>query len=71
MAQHKPSSIWVTRVGKGDDRPPYQSVRTNTHGTVAIGFFPGLGLDGISHNIPRADARLLAKRILQCLEETK
>lgn len=67
MAQHKPTMVWHTRL---ETDGPYQTVKTVNEGTVAIGFMPGHGVAGYGFHISRKDARLLAKRINQCLDAT-
>ena len=67
MAQHKPSLIWHTRLET--DRP-YQTVRTVDSATISIGFMPGNGMAGYGIYLRRSDARLLARRIEQCLKAT-
>ena len=59
--------VWHTRLEM--DRP-YQTVRTVDEYCVSLGFFPGNKKDGIGLTLNRKDARLLAKRINQCLDAT-
>ena len=65
MSRPHKNSIWLTRL---DWNMPYQQVNTDGD-LIEIGFWPGGG-NGIKHRITRADARLLAKRINQCLDAT-
>lgn len=67
MARHLQTSVWHTRLET--DRP-YQTVRTVSESEVSIGFFPGNLGAGYGMTISRKDARLLAKRINQCLDGT-
>ncbi len=60
------NAVWVTRL---DLHRPYQQVGINGD-DLAISFMPGKGGTGISINVSRKDARLLAKRINQCLDAT-
>lgn len=63
-----PTVIWgLRRLGKH----PNGYVRTADAQHIEIAHSYGPGYDSRRITIPRADARLLAKRILQCLEETK
>ena len=66
MAKYLPSVIWSTRL-KG----AHQIVSTASLAKIKISFMPGDGKDGLSFLLLRKDARLLAKRINQCLDETK
>jgi hypothetical protein len=61
------NAIWVTRLPNGK---PYQQVSADGE-IIKVAFFPGNGEDGFGARINRADARLLAKRINQCLDGTK
>jgi len=67
MAKHLPCVVWNTRIGADD---AYQTVRTKDNSHITIGLFPGNRCDGIGFTLSRLDARLLAKRINQCLDET-
>lgn len=60
------NAVWVTRLGNGK---PYQTV-TSEYNEIWVAFYPGNGGSGYSMKISRADARLLAKRINQCLDAT-
>ena len=57
---------WHTRI---DYDRPYQSVKI-VDDDIQIGFMPGNKMDGYAFKISRADARLLAKRINECLDAT-
>ena len=63
-----PAAEWYTRF-PGDRS--YQVVRTGDPKHLRISFMPGQQGDGIAIMIHRTDARLLARRIIQCLEATK
>jgi len=67
MAKHLESVSWHTRIGTSG---PYQAVSTSSETSLRIGFFPGWGKDGIGVEISRKDAKLLARRIEQCLAGT-
>lgn len=67
MRKHE-NTIWLTRF---DKVKPYQVVRHGSKGFAYISFFPGNKQNGIGVSITRKDARLLAKRINQFLDETK
>ena len=68
MAKHL-NIIWPT--SGWDKGKAYQSVRTENAKDIRISLMLGSGRDGVSYIITRADARMLARRIMQCLEETK
>ena len=68
MAKFMPGAIWCTRL---DEKRTYQIVRTADPKHLRISFFPGQNRDGYAITIHRTDARLLARRIMQCLEATK
>lgn len=57
---------WHTRLEH--DRP-YQTVKANGN-NIDVGFMAGKGKHGYMLTITRADARLLARRINQCLDGT-
>ena len=57
---------WYTR--PADDKP-YQKVKA-ADDLIFISFMPGYKLHGYTMTVTRADARLLAKRINQCLDAT-
>jgi len=62
MAKHKPGMIWALR------RPgqyPNGYVATVSADLILISY------DGNGFRVSRRDARLLVRRILQCLEETR
>lgn len=67
MAKHLPTTVWHTRLGT---EAPYQTVRTHDGKTVIVGFMPGKKMDGWAILLSRKDARLLARRINQCLDHT-
>jgi hypothetical protein len=67
VAKHLASTVWCTRLSTG---APYQTVQTVNKWMLKIGFMPGGGNNGVAMNISRKDARLLAKRINQCLDWT-
>jgi len=70
MARRRPhaNSIWPTRRGPG-----YQHVRPEGD-LIELWVADGRYLDGmptgIVHQLSRADARLIAKRLNQCLDAT-
>lgn len=68
MGKHLPSVVWTTN--SRFDRP-YQAVRTDSETEVVISIMPGSGKDGIGFNLSRKDARMLARRINQCLDGTR
>jgi hypothetical protein len=68
MGKHLPSTVWATYPF---DRYPYAYVATEGEDNVSIAFFPDLNGVGTGISLTRAHARLLAKRINQCLDETK
>lgn len=68
MAKHKPTIVWgLRRLGKH----PNGFVQTLDSKSLRIVYrhAPGHGFQII--DLPRADARLLIKRLQACLEETK
>ncbi len=67
MAKHLPSVTWCTSLAFDK---PYQMVQTEEAGRLKVSFMPGMGKDGISITLKRSNARLLAKRINQCLDYT-
>lgn len=60
------NAYWCTRL---DHMRSYQMVKAHADDLV-ISFFPGNKRDGFSLSVSRKDARLLAKRINQCLDAT-
>ena len=60
------NAVWHTRLAMDK---PYQCV-TSAYNDIWVSFYPGNGGNGYSMKISRADARLLAKRINQCLDAT-
>jgi hypothetical protein len=68
MSKHRPSVIWaVKKIGNY----PNAYVMTTADGNVRLEYFHKFGTRGFSLEMPRGYARLLARRINQCLEETK
>jgi hypothetical protein len=68
MSKHLPSVIWaVKKIG----HYPNAYVMTTADGGVRLEYFHDMGERGFSLEMPRGYARLLARRINQCLEETK
>lgn len=67
MARHKPGVVWSVRP---KSRSPY--VATSDENTVVLSM-PDREHPGWVLNFPlsRRDARLLAKRLNQCLDETR
>ena len=62
-----PSVVWSLR---GPDKYPYYQVRTTDDDRIEIGAASGNGyMDYLL--LSRKDARLLAKRINQCLDDTR
>lgn len=68
MAKHRPAVVWHTRL---DWKRPYQAVRTHDEENLIVSIMPGNGADGVGFKISRVDARLLARRIEQCLKGTR
>ena len=68
MAKHL-NITWPTRHWSASNA--YQMVRTENEKEIHISFMPGGLRHGVGHILTRADARLLARRIMQCLEATK
>ena len=67
MSRPNMYSIWPTRI---TETRQYQIVMTAGE-SIKISLMPGLKKDGISFCVSRPDARLLAKRINQCLDATR
>lgn len=66
MARHRPSVVWMMRpLGVY----PNGYVRTCDSSKLDI-VLDTYQAERLAFTLPRRDARLLAKRILQCLEET-
>lgn len=63
------NTSWPCRI----DGRPNAHVDIKSNGELKLGFFfnPKPYSDGFSFTIDRKLARLLARRILQCLEDTK
>ncbi len=68
MAKHKPSVGWHThKFGVY----PYAAVTTASTTDLKIAFFPKRDEAGFSFTLTRKMARMLARRINQCLDDTK
>jgi len=68
MAKHKPTVVYCThKVGVY----PYASIATHDTKSVRIGIWPGKGKLGFTFALTRQFAKMLARRINQCLEDTK
>ena len=67
MGKHEPCMIWLTR--RCGLYPNYE-VRTLDPNTLQITSYNG-GEYGYGFRISRHDARMLARRINQCLDETR
>lgn len=68
MGKHRPSIIWLMRkVGTY----PNAYVETVDKDRVAIAFLNREPIPSWAVELTRRDARLLAKRINQCLDETR
>ena len=68
MGKHIPCLTWaLRRVGKY----PQAYVETRNSKALNISFFPDDSGLGNGFEISRGDAKLLARRITQCLEATK
>lgn len=68
MAKHLPTSVWASR------KPctyPNAYVRTRDRESLYIAIIAEVNTFDASFNISRRDARLLAKRINECLDATK
>jgi hypothetical protein len=65
---HKPAMMWAFRM---PGKYPNGYVQTTEDNQILMSFFDKEGEDGIGIIRSRRDARLLARRILQCLEKTK
>lgn len=68
MSKHLPSVVWTSR-NRFDI--PYQAVRTHSKTEIVISIMPGHGENGIGFKLSRLEARMLARRINQCLDATK
>jgi hypothetical protein len=65
MAKHTPSIVWPLR------SITYRSyVRTESENSLALTIMDPGGYEARTVSISRKDARLLAKRINQCLDDT-
>lgn len=67
MAKHNWDKVWAIR---SHDVLPQGYVSTNDKSTLVLLYYDKKGCI-TQWVLPRRDARLLARRILQCLEETK
>ena len=68
MAKHKPAVLWaVHKVG----RYPNAYLSTVDKATIKLEYYWRPGGDGISINLSRRMARLLARRLNQILDQTK
>lgn len=69
MSKHKDNKIWMLR--KDGDSNGY--VKTVNKNNLQIYYYPDMTKpeNTVEFIINRQDARALAKRILECLEETK
>ena len=66
MRRHEPCVVWpMRRIGVY----PQWIVRTSDESTLEVQFFPDAG-DGLGFKISRSDARMLARRLNQCLDDT-
>lgn len=67
MAKHRPTVVWPTRrLGSY----PQQYVRTADEQTLELSFHTEAEFAGWAVKLSRRDARMLARRINQCLDET-
>ena len=68
-----PSSVWMLRPPGPDDAYPNGHVRTAGGDRIEIAYRESLGRVGVVGviHLSRKDARLLAKRINQCLDDTR
>lgn len=68
MAIHKPSSIWPTRpLGVY----PQQYVRTLDEDHIGVSFHATLNGLGREVRLTRHEARMLARRLNECLDDTR
>lgn len=71
MARHVPGKVWACRL-RAANKDENAFVSTFSAKTIEIAFFAAHEREWAKRLlISRATARLLARRILQCLEETK
>jgi hypothetical protein len=69
MAKHKEDKVWVL---KTDDSQSNGYVKTIDKETINIHYYKSHNINDVFElNISRRDARLLAARIIKCLQETK
>lgn len=71
MAKHWPGAIWQLRRMHNDPERSQGFVRTEDEKFIQIQYRWKVGHGWQTLSLPRADARLLARRIEQCLEATK
>ncbi len=68
MPRHEPATFWsVKKIGIY----PNSYVQTTEDNKISISLFHEKDADGAGFKIDRRFARLLSKRINQCLDETK
>ncbi len=68
MSKHLPTHIWpIKPVGKY----PQVYVRTNNNQSIRCMYHEQSDQEGIGFVLTRRDARLLAKRLNQCLNKSK
>lgn len=67
MARHLPSVVWLARRA---GEIPNAEIATAGKGHITVAIYPA-DSDGTSFRVDRGLARLIARRIVQCLEETK
>lgn len=68
MGKHQPTTIWPShRMGVY----PNQYVRTESADSVSVGFVEQRGAAMCTLTLSRHDARMLARRLNQCLDETR
>jgi len=68
MGNRAPGTVWMTR---HSDQYPYQYVRTTDDDRILIVNAEQSGGNADAMVVSRRDARLLAKRINQCLDATR
>ena len=68
MGRHRPTIIWPT---KQMGVYPQIYVRTEDENRISFVYHHEKGQEGFGFKLPRRHARLLARRINQCLDETK
>ena len=60
------NSVWITKFTTG----PYQQVQADDNNGIWISFLPGNRQEGFGIQLTRQQARLLAKRMNECLDAT-